>query len=450
MEFSFDINQLFPERVSILDQTIVSGPKSALRPDLQAHIATVIDELGRASAKAQQLPAAITSASKLQTQRHQLYLLKDGESNGGRGVVVGFLKVGYKKLFLLDRQGEHVEAEPLCVLDFYIAENMQRHGYGLELFDFMLQHKNLEPVLMAYDRPSPKFLSFLAKHYCLTPSVPQANNFVVYEGFFRNRSGSPSSPLTDQGMYGFFGTSGRAGSSLAVCSSSLPPAVGILPVLPVPQRGILPQQNAPTSRSSFLPWEQQGPEPTVPSNRALQNKTHQPTGSSCQIQPVQPAHGQQSCWTAGQTIARKKSPALLPHVVVPCASSGLRPVGDQPHALGYTDTHRLASSHRPQSRSQPLTLPPLFASKDGLCSKRSSDSRETPLGSDAEACGAEEEKRVLDSGQPPARGTLVSQGHVSEKESDRNRRGWSWTVGENCYTAQWVKKKQDSRSTRPW
>ncbi|XP_031134903.1 alpha-tubulin N-acetyltransferase 1 isoform X2 [Sander lucioperca] len=445
MEFSFDINQLFPERVSILDQTIVAGPKSALRPDLQAHIATVIDELGRASAKAQQLPAAITSASKLQSQRHQLYLLKDGESNGGRGVVVGFLKVGYKKLFLLDRQGEHVEAEPLCVLDFYIAENMQRHGYGLELFDFMLQHKNLEPVLMAYDRPSPKFLSFLAKHYCLTPSVPQANNFVVYEGFFLNRSGSPSSPLTDQGMYGFFGTSGRAGPSLAVCSSSLPPAVGILPVLPLPQRGILPQQNAPTSRPSFLPWEQQGPAPTVPSNRALQNKTHQPTGSSCQMQPVQPAHGQQSCWTAGQTIARKKSPALLPHVVVPCASSGLRPVGDQPHALGYTDTHRLASIHRPQSRSQPLSLPPLFASKkDGLCSKRSSDSRETPLVSDAEACGAEEKNRVLDSGQPPARGTL------SEKESDRSRRGWSWTVGENCYTAQWVKKKQDSRSTRPW
>ncbi|XP_031134911.1 alpha-tubulin N-acetyltransferase 1 isoform X8 [Sander lucioperca] len=332
MEFSFDINQLFPERVSILDQTIVAGPKSALRPDLQAHIATVIDELGRASAKAQQLPAAITSASKLQSQRHQLYLLKDGESNGGRGVVVGFLKVGYKKLFLLDRQGEHVEAEPLCVLDFYIAENMQRHGYGLELFDFMLQHKNLEPVLMAYDRPSPKFLSFLAKHYCLTPSVPQANNFVVYEGFFLNRSGSPSSPLTDQGMYGFFGsvekgspkkarwrdqtllfndegsgTSGRAGPSLAVCSSSLPPAVGILPVLPLPQRGILPQQNAPTSRPSFLPWEQQGPAPTVPSNRALQNKTHQPTGSSCQMQPVQPAHGQQSCWTAGQTIARSET-----------------------------------------------------------------------------------------------------------------------------------------------
>lgn len=188
MEFPFDINQLFPERVSILDHTLVAGRKSAGRPDLQAHVATVIDELGRASAKAQQLTASITSASKLQSQKHQLYLLKDGESNGGRGVIVGFLKVGYKKLFLLDQQGVHIEAEPLCVLDFYIAENLQRHGYGLELFDFMLQHKNLEPVQMAYDRPSPKFLSFLAKHYCLTPSVPQVNNFVVFEGFFLNRS----------------------------------------------------------------------------------------------------------------------------------------------------------------------------------------------------------------------------------------------------------------------
>ncbi|XP_060916549.1 alpha-tubulin N-acetyltransferase 1 isoform X4 [Labrus mixtus] len=188
MEFPFDVNQLFSEKVSILDQSLLGSRKSASRPDLQAHIATVIDELGRASAKAQQLTAPITSASKLQTQRHQLYLMKDGESNGGRGVVVGFLKVGYKKLFLLDRQGAHIEAEPLCVLDFFISENVQRHGYGLELFDFMLQHKSLEPTLMAYDRPSPKLLSFLAKHHCLTQSVPQVNNFVVFEGFFQNRS----------------------------------------------------------------------------------------------------------------------------------------------------------------------------------------------------------------------------------------------------------------------
>uniref|UniRef100_A0A4W5P0A1 Alpha tubulin acetyltransferase 1 n=1 Tax=Hucho hucho TaxID=62062 RepID=A0A4W5P0A1_9TELE len=89
-----------------------------------------------------------------------------------------------------DQRGAHVETEPLCVLDFFVTENLQRHGYGLELFSFMLQHKKVEPVLMAYDRPSPKFLSFLEKHYCLKNSVPQVNNFVVFDGFFTNRSGN--------------------------------------------------------------------------------------------------------------------------------------------------------------------------------------------------------------------------------------------------------------------
>ncbi|XP_055368772.1 alpha-tubulin N-acetyltransferase 1 isoform X14 [Betta splendens] len=299
MEFPFNINHLFSERISVLDEVLVAGRKSVGRPDHQANIATVIDELGKASAKAQQLPASITSASKMQSQKHQLYLLKDGERNGGRGVLVGFLKVGYKKLFLLDQQGVHIEAEPLCVLDFYIAESLQRHGYGLELFDFMLQHKNLEPVMMAYDRPSPKFQSFLSKHYCLTQSVPQVNNFVVFEGFFLNRAGSPSS-LMAQGMYSFFspaekgspkkdgwrdqtllftgkrsGASGAEGTSVAICSSSLPPAVGILPVLPPPEYSVLPQQGCHSIGPSVCPWEQQGAEPTVPVNRALQGKTHQ-------------------------------------------------------------------------------------------------------------------------------------------------------------------------------
>ncbi|XP_059206564.1 uncharacterized protein LOC131985461 [Centropristis striata] len=116
---------------------------------------------------------------------------------------------------------------------------------------------------------------------------------------------------------------------------------------------------------------------------------------------------------------------------------GLRAVGDQSYALGHTDTYRLASIHTPQSRSQPLSLPPLFAPKKGdLCSQAS---KETHVGSVAEACGAEEEIKVL-----------VNQRHTSETQSDRSRRGWSWTVGENCCTAQWVKQKQEHRSTRPW
>ncbi|XP_052325266.1 alpha-tubulin N-acetyltransferase 1 isoform X3 [Oncorhynchus keta] len=323
METSFDVNHLFPETITVLDQNLIASGKSLGRSDPQPQIAAVIDELGRASAKAQYLTAPITSASKLQTNKHHLYLLKDGESNGGRGLVVGFLKVGYKKLFLLDQQGAHVETEPLCVLDFFVKENLQRHGYGLELFSFMLQHKKVEPVMMAYDRPSPKFLSFLEKHYCLKNSVPQVNNFVVFDGFFAKKSGSTPSPPTDQGMYGFFGpvekgspqkagrrdqalltngerscARGAEGSSLAFVSprgsSPLSPIVGILP--------LLPKQGPPASRSGpgpgTCPWGQQGPEPPPSTHQQpqLQGKAHQPTGPGCQGKPLQPPRQHPGLW----------------------------------------------------------------------------------------------------------------------------------------------------------
>lgn len=189
IDFAFDINQLFPDRISILDQMVFSSAKSS---DQLVHLSTVIDELGRASAAAQQLKSPVTSATKLKSQKHHIYLLKDSQlKSGGCGVVLGFLKVGYKKLFLHDKHGVYVEAEPLCILDFYIVEKFQRQGYGLELFNYMLQHKNLEPTQLAFDGPTPPFLAFLAKYYCLTETVPQANNFLVFREFFHKRTGTP-------------------------------------------------------------------------------------------------------------------------------------------------------------------------------------------------------------------------------------------------------------------
>ncbi|XP_061475138.1 alpha-tubulin N-acetyltransferase 1 isoform X2 [Rhineura floridana] len=149
---------------------------------------TIIDEMGKASAKAQNLPTPITSASRMQTNRHVLYILKDSEpKTTGKGVIIGFLKVGYKKLFVLDRHGAHNEVEPLCVLDFYIHESLQRHGYGKELFHYMLQRERVEPHQLAVDRPSEKLLCFLRKHYNLNDTIPQVNNFVVFQGFFSHQ-----------------------------------------------------------------------------------------------------------------------------------------------------------------------------------------------------------------------------------------------------------------------
>eukprot|EP00499_Haloplacidia_sp_CaronLabIsolate_P002742 CAMPEP_0196784530 /NCGR_PEP_ID=MMETSP1104-20130614/17185_1 /TAXON_ID=33652 /ORGANISM="Cafeteria sp., Strain Caron Lab Isolate" /LENGTH=71 /DNA_ID=CAMNT_0042154815 /DNA_START=41 /DNA_END=253 /DNA_ORIENTATION=- len=63
--------------------------------------------------------------------------------------------------------GRMVEMSPLCVLDFYVHESCQRQGVGKQLFDVMLEHSGSTPARLAYDRPSPKLLAFLDKHFGL-------------------------------------------------------------------------------------------------------------------------------------------------------------------------------------------------------------------------------------------------------------------------------------------
>ncbi|XP_036349860.2 alpha-tubulin N-acetyltransferase 1 isoform X2 [Ochotona princeps] len=193
MEFPFDVDTLLPERITVLDQHLRPparrpGTTTPARIDLQQQIMTIVDELGKASAKAQHLPAPITSASRMQSNRHVIYVLKDTSARpAGKGAILGFIKVGYKKLFVLDDREAHNEVEPLCILDFYIHESVQRHGHGRELFQYMLQKERVEPHQLAIDRPSQKLLKFLNKHYNLESTVPQVNNFVIFEGFFAHQ-----------------------------------------------------------------------------------------------------------------------------------------------------------------------------------------------------------------------------------------------------------------------
>lgn len=50
----------------------------------------------------------------------------------------------------------------------------------------MLNFENKNPANIAYDKPSPKFLGFLKKHYDLISYIPQNNNFVVFSNYFQN------------------------------------------------------------------------------------------------------------------------------------------------------------------------------------------------------------------------------------------------------------------------
>ena len=56
----------------------------------------------------------------------------------------------------------------------------------------MLEFEGLPAHKYAYDRPSPKLLGFLRKHFNLTQYSPQANNFVIYNEFFKAKPAEPT------------------------------------------------------------------------------------------------------------------------------------------------------------------------------------------------------------------------------------------------------------------
>ncbi|KAA0710632.1 Alpha-tubulin N-acetyltransferase 1 [Triplophysa tibetana] len=415
MDFPFDLNALFPERVSVLDSNLTAGRKAPGRPDPQIQIATVIDELGKASAKAQQLPAPITSAAKLQANRHHLYLLKDGEQNGGSAVVVGFLKVGCKKLFLLDQQGAHVETEPLCVLDFYIKETLQRHGYGLELFNFMLKHKQVEPGQMAYDRPSAKFLSFLDKHYDLKNSVPQVNNFVVFSGFFKSRSAAqlrkvpPKKPEGEIKPYSLMERDvvreeQRSLPSPFVRPAAPPHSPPLL--LSSPQSRSLSVGSSP-SRGPLRPTALPGLQPRPNLSSQLNDNCREKRTSHQGLVAKSNLYSRHiNSRDIGQLSGERHSALKLPALTAP-----------------RKDLQQEQTSIDPERREE-------------LRSDRKTKATENCLGRGTEHRSRAGEENWRKDGR-------------SEMQRGGGRGGWSWTVGESC-NAQWVRQKQEYRSTRPW
>jgi GNAT superfamily N-acetyltransferase len=82
-------------------------------------------------------------------------------------------------------KGAYDAVNASCVLDFYVCESCQRQGVGKALFDFVLTYLSTRPNLLAYDRPSPKLVAFLAKNYGLLHGIMQPNNFMIFREFFQ-------------------------------------------------------------------------------------------------------------------------------------------------------------------------------------------------------------------------------------------------------------------------
>lgn len=141
-------------------------------------ICSIVDRLGCGSATAQGLPQPITSMAKFAGTDQRIYI------RVVQNRVEGMLKVGPKNLFYRDKAGRCKELTPICVLDFYVNEKLQRRGLGRVLFEKMLDNEKTTAAKIAYDRPSPKLLQFLQKHFCLSQFTPQNNNFVIFDSFF--------------------------------------------------------------------------------------------------------------------------------------------------------------------------------------------------------------------------------------------------------------------------
>jgi len=80
--------------------------------------------------------------------------------------------------------GQVVEISPNCLLDFDVSEKFQRNGYGYALFSSMLEITSVPVHKIAYDRPSPKLISFMKKYFSLTNMDLQPNRYAIFEGFF--------------------------------------------------------------------------------------------------------------------------------------------------------------------------------------------------------------------------------------------------------------------------
>ena len=177
MEFNFDCVQSLgcdENGFAILEGSY----QNRIVPGYILFVKEILNSMGEASSRAQQLNTTIASAHKFFISNHRIFIKAE------QNKVLGFIKVGSKKLFLRDRNYNYHEVNALCALDFYVHESTQRRGIGKQLFDYMLKFEKKIPTELAYDRPSPKLLSFLRKHFGLTDFIQQNNNYVVFDEFF--------------------------------------------------------------------------------------------------------------------------------------------------------------------------------------------------------------------------------------------------------------------------
>ncbi|XP_075769554.1 alpha-tubulin N-acetyltransferase 1 isoform X2 [Pelodiscus sinensis] len=387
----------------------------------------------------------------MQTNHHVLYILKDNEvKTAGKGAIIGFLKVGYKKLFLLDRHGAHNEVEPLCVLDFYIHESLQRHGYGKELFQYMLQRERVQPHQLAVDRPSEKLLCFLCKHYNLQGTIPQVNNFVIFEGFFADQH-APVRKLPLK----------RSEEEIKPYSLTDREFLKeeVEPPWPFNQSHSLTRSsslgNSPvrTCLKPFLNEQEllRNLRLCPPHAAAHHLLNGEPGGPAAQRRRTRgSAGGQDGLAAQRSSYSRYGNPAPSPQGVAGSAARRVESSREPPRRLQDSESRLDSTVISNQDPSHPASLP---QPGGAACIPEGTSSPTEPALTDRTK---DPRVQVAPEPKPSRRGDLVDclPPRLGSRWYDPDRVPWgkrlSWTVAGASRDAQWIRYKQECRNTRPW
>ncbi|KAG0086742.1 Alpha-tubulin N-acetyltransferase 1 [Podila epicladia] len=229
--------------VSTVSIGISSTTATAPTPSPEAlseheRLGAIVDALGEASAKAQELPTSITQRQRLaKNPTQRVYILRTG-LDSGEDQWLDQLRIGSPlmkeaiKKSILDRNGpsqepsedhNNVQEETPRIQTKSRSEEKGVYVAGMlkigekKLFIVV---ESIEPNQIAYDRPSPKLYQFLSKHFGLDRHLPQPNQFAIFEGYMLQDCGEPI-VVDDQSYPSISYSSSSSRSSPSKLSSDL-------------------------------------------------------------------------------------------------------------------------------------------------------------------------------------------------------------------------------------
>lgn len=154
-----------------------STHKSLMSVEYDYYFRQVINAIGKAAGYHRRCKYPLTQAETFFNKDNEVLIIKT------KGYYVyGYIRAGYRNVYVHTLQDELTQMNLLCVFDFYVHVNIQRRGIGKEIFNMLLYtYNNVKPCYIAYDCPTQAMIDFLYKHYGLICPIYQHNNMVIYK-----------------------------------------------------------------------------------------------------------------------------------------------------------------------------------------------------------------------------------------------------------------------------